>query len=745
VTLALNAAWLAAARDRSPTFRGYVELAISPAARLRLFDWSVLPGSGATVSFLGYTVTEGVEWTASGSNNTTALSIIAALKATAGGGPMRFHVTLTATLDAVIDGYGGATPAFSVFGAGAAVELLTNTPSSVKLGFSDSTFHDTLSATDIVPYPPIVHEIRGLEVEMDPVERGAAFFDVEIVVADDGLIRTLMQRQILLGKAVTIWTGFEGLDVATEFEQWPTLRVVGLEPSPDKSTITIRCESRAIRLRDRKLSNLTFTNIHPMEAAVVVMTECGMTTADYDVAAWDATVTAAQGHYNLSRRDDETFDNTGAIRSPISALDAFNSLLQILGGTARMAQDGKLTYVPYDYSAAPVRAFSNSDNVHNAFPCEVTKHSDCFDLLFNRVVVNYLQSRGAGSLPFEIEDAGSVLETGTARELVIDSDWLSQLAIVEYYHGVDPDLYDFTGSYPTGTAPKILALGDAAPKIVIAGAARSGFCGTRIRWNGASFSGPAAAYSLSPTRPSYILIFGETTWSVLAFDEATTAFNYTGSAFGAGSGPLNTDVDGVTKDGEMVPHRVQFVGAANYYNDNSFSGGWNGFGTSATEIAIPNAMHYPKQYYPGAQAVDVTIVSEIARRALERFRYGAPRLTIRTTIEHFDLELGDVVSFSSDDVLLAPLVDGTSTACTFEIVAKRCRFFEDAPSMEFDLVLLKATAQEVFDVVTTYPPVIVIAGSTEPDELTTNDGDPIWTDFDGDGTIEVGDSPVYKG
>ena len=208
--------------------------------------------------------------------------------------------------------------------------------------------------------------------------------------------------------------------------------------------------------------------------------------------------------------------------------------------------------------------------------------------------------------------------------------------------------------------------------------------------------------------------------------------------------PVLPTSGGESTDGE-IPYTLEYTINSAWSSD-GFTLGWNGFGTSAPDLTVTTIKPVENTRYDGEYIVDVTIVSEIARRTLERFKFGAARITIRTTIDHFDLEVGDVVSLGSDDVFLSPLVDGASDAVTFEIVMKRCRFFEDTPSMEFDLVMLKAEAQDVIDTSYVFPifPLIVVPAATG-DEIVTNAGDPVWSDNDGDGAIEPGDDVLYRG
>lgn len=701
--LSLNASWVREMGRPGVAVQALVTIELQPSDSFVVEDYTAAVGSGLEVDFDSNPVVEGVDWTAETSNAVTAQNIIDALNASAvptavyrfkttaradgsvlvqcfnaaGGSPT---ITLSSQLDGVVDG-----PAF---------------PTTASFALADQPLAGVL-------VPNSVREIRGLEMTVQPITREFSCSTAEIEFADDGMIRELASRYMLIGRYIDISLGCENLSTSN-FEAWPRLYINRVKAMPNRGGIIIVASDSTHRLRDRQITG-RWVNEHPLEVATSIMDQVG---AQYDATSWDPSDAAngSIGHYVVSRYDDGLFGLSTGVDTPTRGFDVLQSLMPILGGTARLNQGGDLEFVPYNASAASVRTFTHTEDP-GQFPVEVVSVDDGQAETSNSVAISFCKSNAEnfGPQTFRMQDRASVAEMGQTLETTIDVDWCNGL------------VYNFSGGDPSVAALQAIVWnGGTGTQISVTYGARQGFCGTRYREDPYALTIESWA-QLSSDR---VCILALTVYSLssgspvnleyVAFDEST---------INPADGLLTVrDTANVRGD---IPYNVGF-NTATGYNDYGFVSGRGGFDTDPISAGA-------------VAAVDCTIPFAIATRVLQRYRYGAPVVVIRAPVRHFDLEVGDIVRLTDPDLHVGFLLDDATIF--YEVTRKTVKAFEESPSIEFELTFFRAEDNPTYTAtfVPTWFESVEPWVSTELDTIVTNSGDPVWTDIDGDGVIEVGD------
>lgn len=727
MTWSLPAAWVREFSRGNVPVQALVTVGLQPYDSFEINNYATAVGSGLTITFAGHAAVEGVNWTAATSNLTTANSIITYLYSveTAGVDTFRFKAVPKAGGSVVVLCFNAEdpTPAVTLSSQLFGIVDASIGPSTALFALADNPIAGVLA-------PPSIREIRGLELTVDPITRQFSCNKVEIEFVDDGLIRRLASQYMMVGRYVDIALGSENLSTAN-FASWPRLYIDEVRTLPNNAGILVTASDTSENLRDTQVSR-AYCNEHPLHVLTDLFDLCGVaydTSMDPADAANDSI-----GHYVVSRYGDTLFGVSTAISSPTSALEIVNSLLPILGGTIRPAQDGDLTFVVYDADAPSVRTFTHTEDP-GQFPCSVESTDPGQAQTVNSVTISFCRTKDGESETFRQIDRKSIGEHGRALPMTIDLDWCNgKLFPVQ---SGDPliaalntvNMQDFSD---TG--------GAAATEVSMFYASRQGFCGSRFRndttsttiepW--AELNGTDKLAYLMITLDDYNLGIGASvTTEAVACDEVLSTDPRTDVV-----SEVNWRVEGgltvatLMTVRDNIPLKLEYQ-IASGYNDIDFTAGRGGFGTTVHGNMV------------GKGAVDVTIPYAVATRLLRRLKYGAPTVVIRAPLRHFDLECGDVVQLDDPDLFIGFLLDDATLF--YEITRKTVRAFEDEPCIEFELTFLRAEDNPVYEAVDDFEweeaqPVT----SPEPDTIVTNAGDPVWTDFDGDGAIEVGDDFLIR-
>jgi len=770
VVWSINSNWLRASEQKGVKPIGIVTIELQQTSGLFLTSYATLIASACSVVLnidgVNYTVTEGTHWTAATSNAVTANNIgVAMLAAVDAVGTWvvryRLDTNQTGTTITFVFGESANASALLTFQAsttgapGGTFTDVGNGPTSISFCKSDTPF---VSSGGTV-YPNLVQDISGLEMSVDPLTREIALGTPTILLSDPSAtssLRALIGTYALIGKAVDIFVGFEGL-AETDFEQWPRCYIHSVTPDADNG-ITLGLGDG---LHELTASNVQgeWVNFHPLGALYDVLTQCivpdRLVTADFDPTT---SVYDSIGHWVVSRYNDEVFQCVNGINDPTPAINVVNSLLVLMNGTLRPAQDGTYGYKLLDENAAAIRSFENAADLSaTSYPCTVTAYTDAYAALTNSAVISFAQSRdaSAANATYHEMDKASIRETLRVVESTLDLEWCNGVAEVlgaymDPGNGTNHRLFQFPFS----------------DQIVVQYAPRQGFCGTRESYNAATSSFTPYANSQLSTglRTAFFRLEGRaypatniydytTDPEIVACDIADHFF------FASGLGPQRYDQDianratpktsrlAYSEFGQTLYGKLKDVWTdtrfyfASTFNSLGFVNGRGGLGTSAAAArdgGVETDDVTGIYYYKPFRIVDITIPVDIAKRWLRRARFGLPKVTVEVSARHFDLELSDFVSMTDDKYLghLQAALDG-SAASVFEVTRKRCRLFESDPCMEYELSFLKSTLYPPSSVVAVYDPTVFIPlVVVDPDLVVTNTNDMVTNDQDADGIAE---------
>ena len=241
--------------------------------------------------------------------------------------------------------------------------------------------------------PNIVSSIEPFGVTLDPLKRGVTQGDTSIEIIDDGTLRNILAQpdinnvsasnnpniaNYLYGQKVIIKLGVQTyvsggerkvFDIANYF----TLGTFVIsEVIPKRGTIELSCKSFSVLPNTHKLSRNFRTRSPHGQLHEILFNELGFNNASgtYDESTVDAWYTGqptndVDKRHWACKREDHDFDSE-QIQSSSSVKDEsawqiINDLSFLLGGFVCERENGKITYVKYDASAAAVRNLTTDD------------------------------------------------------------------------------------------------------------------------------------------------------------------------------------------------------------------------------------------------------------------------------------------------------------------------------------------------------------------------------------------------
>jgi hypothetical protein len=159
-------------------------------------------------------------------------------------------------------------------------------------------------------------------------------------------------------------------------------------------------------------------------------------------------------------------------------------------------------------------------------------------------------------------------------------------------------------------------------------------------------------------------------------------------------------------------------------------------GTTARNWPTDNNAPYVGRSSPRPIRIfDITIPVALAQARLRRFGMGCPIAKIRTSMEHYDLQLGEFITLNSD-VYLNFRANGAGTETVWEIISKEVKVLDDSTCIEWtiawvrdSLAFITPLETEIF--VPVIPPILTL------DDPITDNND-VWV------TAESGEL-VYRG
>lgn len=687
-----------------------IDIEVGPIAYITVNDFSL--GAGATITITrngGATLvrTEGVNFSAVTSNAVTATNIAAAFDNQTVGGPTIRSWARGSLV--VFFAYQSVATTITVTSSHATAWLITPAP-------LERTVYLCTGSRMIGNYIPCVSDITGFSAELDVLTRAHSVGDISIEISDEGangVFRNIARRTRLRGRTVTVRIGTADL-AESDFVVAGTYLIDDV--TPDLGVINVQCSEPVSWLRDTYATG-NFFCMHPLAIILNLFEQTGSSTIVYDGASFNETnaAYAAVSHWAVSRSNFFTSDLTsdarpsnglfedGSSENKPSTLSIVNELLELMQGSILTRENGLTAFRLYDSTAAVARALTDDD-------IESFEQISTYENLINQVNVNCFYTSTIPTdlrytLLYQTGDPISQFQyaaSGASHEFsgVVDTDWLGNYAQLIVSMGT------------TGTTMRVIY-----PQF-------AGISGTRMSIGAPAGVTQRATDTLNgTTRVAWLLIVNSASFEIV---QATVFTPETTDPLGNASAVLDVDptpnnnavtsspaVDAVYRNGTFTVVRAQRGTTAVAWID------------SAAGIPLLFGSSPPPRVY------DITLAVNMAEARVNRFSNGCPVAKIRTSMVHYDLQVGDFVTITND-MYLNFQKDGADSNVVWEITSKEVDVFDDSPGINFTLAWVRddvsyvATLANPTYTVQTTPP------NSNNDVVTDNDG--IWV-YDEDNDV----------
>lgn len=465
-------------------------------------------------------------------------------------------------------------------------------------------------------YPSIV-KITPVGAEVDPVTRAYSSGSIEVITADDGASRLMVERHRLKGRPVYLYLGAVGV----REQDWLRCGAFVFDDyACEPNQITLYASDPTEIVLEANVRKDNWHGKHPLEVAENILQNSPMPVPLYDagtlapvqyedsISHWtvkDDTVNPARGVNNDGERNADTLSKPGqfsrstfgAVNVAIAAAQAaaptnwgepmpakglLTELCQALGGTLLPDETGPVGFRLYDANAELARELTREDFA------EPPRMSRALANVCNRVTVSFGLD---GGMELVLQDNAS--------------------AAAFAFPGETERFYDakFKCAWANGCALLSATISDIATSLRCDEAGQQAFTGTR--WDpwatGATPPPQQAEAALSSTRVAYFLIqYGD-------------------------AGPIEiVKVTGFTPNFTLNGS----WNAAQHVRGGTFTIERAQFGTAAVT------------HQGGAFVYDVTIPVAMATRHLQRFAYGCPEADVRLPLHHVDLQVTDFVGIT---------------------------------------------------------------------------------------------------
>ena len=700
-----------------------VEISLPILRWLSVIDYSVGAGDEITVTANSntHTITEGIDFSAAGSNAATAQAIANAWNANS----TRVGETQTRAL-----WKGGENVAF----VGLSPLITSMTLSSDDINAWDQVLPENPTTFYYCSHVGVMHEaldgdfipaiggVSGLEWSLDPVTRQTEVPRVDLVFSGGQEIRELLNYYTLKRIPVSLWLGAYDASAVypDDFVELPALYIDDLIPGAGQITMKLN-DAAGDSWRDRPVTG-AWVGWHPLQVALDVLDKAGAVDGVHYVSASLDYETAdpARSHFCISRYHDEAFNLKNSITGEgKSAGELLSELFALMSGTWRPTQSGPYEFVAFDYSASTVDSLE-AGPVTGHDVDEVDQES-LFGRDINDVEVAFGRGEDGKQRKFRYTDALSY-QSQQSRLSTFQhrSDWLNSIAALNITSSVIGQ-YDPNGAGGPDNASDDRIIRDNQEEFPIAYASRQGFCGTQrtisgggtVQAAGMSLGAAAGRYAVIRLVPSsvdqrsdnedkveMILISGWTLHDDLADDPGVQTSNTfsirVSDAFAAQV--CQDDPTTVLPNGATI---AEFFGAdpRGLWPGNPFSGRglqdssstnvpdwWAGHASFLTDgVLIPQAWPLPIE--------DITIAFYMGREIVRRFRNGAPPIKVRTNFSFLHVDLAEFATLANDDMVISHLRgDGADTNVIWECTGKRLDLFGDTPGVEWTFTYVRDDA-----------------------------------------------------
>ena len=617
--------------------------------------------------------------------------------------------TPTANLFAGMTVTGSGVPAGTTISSitdGSNLEMTANATASASVSITFKKVFNLISA----PAPNItdgqicVDELAPITRKLDPYTRQIETDETNILFNDDGVIRHINGSYPLKGKKVIVRIGTAALG-ETEFQTYFTGFIDELVPV--EGALEAQCVEFTSMLDDYPFRG-QFVCKHPLVVLKQLLLACGIPSDMIDDNSFDP----SQGAYDTIRQytltsimverdffqivinpmggapwladsDYRRLQGTGATpdgyphaEAAMNARDLVNKIVMFLSGML-YSESGTIKFSLFDKTAAVARHLTVHD-YRNFIQVESQK------TIINDLRID-LGDGGEGKF-LTATDAASIAEYGAYTHVETPT-FMTAKMILKW---LVPMNSPFNDDIESGE--------DLSETFVLTSAQVTGLAGTQGTGNGGSGalafgSGAAGGYTTSAK-------YGVIEYNGELIKVTQIAMQSTPVSFV----PIVSD-DGVTsvetyQNGDLIL-------TEKHVNDVHVTGGVRGFAGTTPNIMTDVFFATELVIFGRSAANDVTIPYQWATNyVMPRFANGLAMCEIETSYEHYDLEVGDLISIDNDQFLWRN-VNGLSSTSKLEIIGKEIEVLTDTPKIKFTLAMANpaSTPSQTVTYATTGTPV----------------------------------------
>jgi hypothetical protein len=609
----------------------------------------------------------------------------------------------------------------------------------IRICSGDRPYIDTTVGTNESPvYPCCLHTVGTVSRSVDPLTRAFSSGTMELQVHDTPYMRSLVKNHGLRGGLVTLYLGTHDL-AFDDFAPIQAMTIKSAIPAAEEPLIVFQLADSLGMIADETWAG-AMTNRHPLNAMTDIMADIGMVDGThYDSASFAprALAISDRAHYGVSitnypsgtvANSPELIFTRNAIQKPEPAQDLINELSLLAYGTVRpRASDGLVGFVPYHSDATVDRTLDMSEEI--GYDIDALEMTDAG----NDSIVNVVSFAGLEDIShtafqptiYTEADEQSLHEYGEVFKVSLTSRWLNAFAFVNL-HSVSDSAHP--GEWRNRFDSTAYAFDVGAPFRGFSGLSETG-------WGlGNTITIPFDEYAVNGVegRWAYLGLDGQTNEEVPVLDQfgnpaidsygnpEYTFVNWT-SEYIVCSDITEYSYYNAAIPSKPTPLKARYQIATNN-NDFGFTNGRGGLGSTqrgwlvgkGSQIGFrqggtinggtsPENRRQPSKWFgENVRVTDITVQVETAKRILERFKNGCPRVRIACPLAHMDLEIADIVTITGCERYLSYGRDGLDANLVWEIIRKDF-VYGDSPRVEFELARVRDAGAEDFVPVTTWP------------------------------------------
>jgi len=536
----------------------------------------------------------------------------------------------------------------------------------VDLQITATENHKIISAvSSSLDYPISVAEVSQVSGSLDIVSRKVKISECSVVVFDDDLVRSIFEESSRepKGRFVNVLIGFDDLD---ESDFAPYFRGILDELTPRPGHIELVLKNHSAIALDAKASGIGWYNKHPLQGISDILDVAGVPADAINVS--ELHPDAAQNvkyknlvsspgiefHTNASTglgSINITTKSTGPINTTYQSV--IESLAGMMHGACFTDEYGIVRFLPYDHDKAPIKHLTAND--YRNFQQTGTYGNLCNHLKF-------IQKEGDGLenfVEFECEESQNAFMSPSGEKL--------KRTLVQNFSYCGVTDYTTTALLePGGVANLGSESYDFDSRRTL-----EGISGLRI-----TGSYPVTHWNtggVSPDHPIYLLIDG----SIIAVKE----MQGTGStSLNLAPGPDKKLVRNYSLGG--VPQGMVYLPTTIRVTD-----------TESGVLGTPEIE--ASDYFTGGVGIaqlsfiDVTAAVLWAEDYFKRFGHGCPTINIETSLDHYDLQIGDFITLDEAGEFYFDHKSGLSDSTVLEIVGKETHMTPSGAYISFKLAFVR--------------------------------------------------------